>query len=446
VNSPITAQRPAGLVRTIGRFSLAAIALNTIIGTGVFVLPGTTAARLGWVGLVGWVLAAGFTAAMIFSFAEVASRFEGAGGAYLFTRVAFGRFAGIQMAWVVYFARVISAAVQANLFSAYLAELVPWVGTRIGGIVATTVFLGALTIANIRSAVSGTRLSDVLASIKVLSLVGFGVLGIGWLTLGHPIEVPAATDLTAHGWLQVLLLLMFAYGGFEAALIPLSEAKDPGRDVAFALIGGLAVVTVVYLAAQVTVLATLPDPGSTTRPLAASAAVMLGRTGAVVVSVAALVSVYGWLASNMLTVPRLTMAMAEDGELPAFFGWIHPVFRTPAISIALFGGISWILANQAGLLQNLGLSAVSRLFIYGGVCAALPVFRRRDSVGRSPGQAKYRAPWGLAMAAIGIAVSVILATAMSRRELIVMAMIAGAGSVHWWISTRRQAASGSVRP
>ncbi|MEZ4585605.1 MAG: APC family permease [Gemmatimonadales bacterium] len=428
-----------GLIRTIGRFSLTAIALNTIIGTGVFVLPGTTAGRLGWIGLVGWVLAAGFTAAMIFSFAEVASRFQAAGGAYLFTRVAFGRFAGIQMAWIVYFARVISAAVQANLFSAYLAELVPWVGTRVGGIVATTVFIGALTIANIRSVVSGTRVSDVLASIKVLSLVGFGVLGIVWLAGGHPIESPVPSDPTARGWLEVLLLLMFAYGGFEAALIPLSEAKDPGRDPAVALLSGLAVVTVVYLAAQVTVLATLPDPGSTTRPLAASAGVMLGRTGAVIVSVAALISVYGWLASNMLTVPRLTMAMAEEGELPAFFGRIHPVFRTPALSIAIFGGLSWLLANQAGLLQNLGLSAVSRLFIYGGVCAALPVFRRRDGTAASPGPARYRAPWGVGMAVIGVLISLILATAMSGREALTMALVVLAATIHWWVAgTRRR--------
>src|SRR5215470_17916444 len=130
------------LVRSIGRWSLAALILNSIIGTGVFVLPGTVAGKLGWNGIWAWVLAAGFTATMVFSFAEVASRFSVAGGAYVFTQAAFGRFVGIQTAWMTYFVRAISAAVQANLFSTYLAEFWPWAGTRPGGIFCSTFFLG----------------------------------------------------------------------------------------------------------------------------------------------------------------------------------------------------------------------------------------------------------------------------------------------------------------
>jgi amino acid transporter len=166
---------------------------------------------------------------------------------------------------------------------------------------------------------------------------------------------------------------MFGYGGFEAGLIPLAEAKDPRRDAPFALITGLALVTLVYLAAQITVLATLSDPAGSARPLADSARVILGVGGAAFMAVAALVSVYGWLASNMLTVPRLTTAMADRGDFPRIFAWVHPRFRTPWVSIIVFAVIGWLLAIQAGLLQNLSLSAVSRLVPYAAVCAALPV-------------------------------------------------------------------------
>jgi APA family basic amino acid/polyamine antiporter len=188
------------------------------------------------------------------------------------------------------------------------------------------------------------------------------------------------------------------------------------------------------------VLATLPDPDATNRPLAASMRAMLGAGGAAIITVAALISVYGWLASNMLTVPRLSMAMAERGDFPAVLARVHTRFRTPWVSVLIFAGVSWLLANQAGLLQNLSLSAVSRLFVYGLVCASLPVFRTRDS--RSPaelgpaGPARFRAPAGLVLAAIGVAASVVLVARMNVREGVTMAALVAVASAHWFAMRR----------
>jgi len=240
------------------------------------------------------------------------------------------------------------------------------------------------------------------------------------------------SDPTLHGWLRVLLLLMFAYGGFESALIPLGEAKDPKRDAPFALMAGLGLVTLVYLAAQVTVLATLTDPDANNRPLAAAARVILGGKGAMFMTLAALLSTYGWLASNMLNVPRLTMAMADRRDLPSFFNRIHPVFRTPYISIIFFAVLSIVLALQAGLVSNLSLSAVSRLFTYGAVCAALPVFRRwdRDQPGRVE-PALYRAPAGNVVAMIGVLISLVLISRMTGREAMTLAVVVAIATFHW---------------
>jgi basic amino acid/polyamine antiporter, APA family len=425
------------LVRSLGRWSMAALVLNGIIGSGVFVLPGTLGGRLGWWSLAAWTIAAALTAAMIFCFAEVASRFSASGGAYLFTQVAFGSFVGLLVGWLSYFVRAISAAVQANLFSTYIAEFFPWASTRFGGVVLTTLFLGFLAVINVRSVVSGARVSNAFALVKIAPLLVFGVLGVVWVATGRTGLAPVASDPTVGGWLQALLLLMFAYGGFEAAVIPLAEAKDPGRDAPFALLIGLGLATAVYLAAQLTVLATLSDPDATNRPLAASARVMLGAGGAAIISVAALISVYGWLATNMLAVPRLSMAMAERGDFPAFLARVHPTFRTPWISIIVFAALAWVLANQAGLLQNLSLSAVSRLFVYGLVCAALPALRRRES--RAPsevGPALYRAPIGLALAVIGVAASIVLVARMSVREAVTMGVLVAAASAQW-LAVRR---------
>jgi basic amino acid/polyamine antiporter, APA family len=436
-------ERPA-LVRSLGRWSLAALVLNGIIGSGVFVLPGTLGSSLGWPGLAAWVLAAFFTAAMIFCFAEVASRFAGSGGAYLFTRTAFGPFIALQVGWLSYFVRALSAAVQANLFATYLTEFLPWAGTRGGGIAVSTLFIGLLAAINIRSVVSGARVSNAFAVVKIAPLLAFGVLGLLWIVSGKTVTAPDVTQPPVGTWLQALLLLMFAYGGFEAAVIPLAEAKDPGRDAPFALLVGLAIVTLLYLVAQITVLATLPDPDATNRPLAASMRVMLGAGGAAVITLAALISVYGWLASNMLSVPRLSMAMAERGDFPAVLARVHPRFRTPWISVITFATISWVLANQAGLLQNLSLSAVSRLFVYGLVCASLPLFRLRDARGRTDfGPARFRAPGGAVLAAIGVVASAVLAARMNAREALTMAVLVALASAHWFTRTRGRSGAAS---
>lgn len=426
-------QQPS-LVRAIGRWSLVALVLNTIIGTGVFILPGTLGGMLGWASVLAWIVAAGFTAAMILCFAEVASRFTGAGGAYLYAQHAFGRFVGIQMGWMGYFVRCITAAVQANLFVTYLGELWPGVAARPAEIAVTTLFIGLHAAVNIRSVGSGAGVSNAFAAVKATSLVLFGLVGIVWLMRGDHAVGLVASDTSGGAWLEAMLLLMFAYGGFESALIPLAEAKNPRRDAPFALLAGLALVTVVYLAAQVTVLVTLADPDVNNRPLAESARVMLGAGGAVVISVAAMISVYGWVASNMLNVPRLTMAMAERGDLPAFFGRIHPTFRTPVTSIVIFAVISWGLALQAGLLENLSLSAVSRLLLYGGVCASLPIFRMREAAGTNPaevGPAQFRIRGGIVFAAIGVAIALLLSTRMNMREVVSMVGLVTLATVHW---------------
>ena len=424
------------LVRSLGRWSLTGLVLNGIIGSSVFVLPGPLADRLGVMSLAAWALAAGCCATMILCFAEVASRFSGTGGAYLFTRVAFGPFVGLQVGWLSYFVRAITAAVQANVFSTYLAGFWPWAGTRLGAMAATTFFLGFPAAVNIRSVMSGARVSNGFALVKITPLLLFGIIGLVWIASGKAVPAPIPSDPSLSSWLEILLLLMFAYGGFESAVIPLSEAKDPRRDAPFALVGGLGLAALLYIMAQLTVLASLPDPGATSRPLAESARMLLGDIGAAIITVAALISVYGWLASNMLTVPRLSMAMAERGDFPSFFARVHPVFRTPWISILLFAAVSWTLANQAGLLENLSLASVSRLFVYGLVCAALPVLRRKEGGDVPP--PLFRAPMGTALAVIGVCISLTLATRINLREAVTLGLTVTMATGYWLVSRRRK--------
>ena len=420
------------LVRALGRWSLVAIVINGVIGSAVFVLPGTIGGALGWRSLIAWGAAALLTAAIVFCFAEVASRFDESGGVYLFTREAFGSYAALQIGWMSYFVRAITAATQANLFATYLAEVNGCFGTPAGGVVAATLFIGSIATLNVRGVVGGARTSNFFAYIKLFPLGLFLLIGLVWILRGQTIAHPMAAVPTTGEMLRSTMLLMFAYGGFELVVIPLAEAKEPGKDAPFALLVGLGLSTLIYMLSQAVVLATVANPAANNRVLAESMRVMTGAVGAVSISIAAALSVTGWMASNMLTVPRMSMAMAESGDFPGPLAKVHPVFRTPWISVIAFGGLAWLLSMQASLLQNLSLSAVSRLFVYASVCASLPLFRSRERAGKGRvGPARYLAPAGVYLSVIGVLGAAILAARMNQREAISMVVVVALASLQW---------------
>jgi amino acid transporter len=229
-------------------------------------------------------------------------------------------------------------------------------------------------------------------------------------------------------------LLVFAYGGFESALTPMSEAKDPRRDAAFGLFIALLTCTALYTAIQWVVVGTLPDPGHSARPLAEAAGVILGHAGAILVSVGALVSIYGYLSANMLAVPRITLALAEKGDFPGIFAAIHPGFRTPYFSILVFAGLTWLLALSGSFLGNVTLSAVARLGYYGLVCAALPVLRKKRS-----GAALFHLPAGPWIAAIGVLACLILVSRVGRSGSLILGAILAAGWLNWMWARKRSA-------
>jgi amino acid transporter len=222
--------------------------------------------------------------------------------------------------------------------------------------------------------------------------------------------------------------------------MPLGEARDPRRDAPIALFAALGLCALIYTTVQVVVILALADPGATTRPLAAAAQVFLGRGGAILMALGAMVSVYGYLAGAMLNVPRLTHAMAEQGDLPPQFGAVHPRFQTPHRSVILFALLVWAVASAGSFLQNLSLSAVSRLLGYGAMCVALVVLRRREQRGDATvNEAWFRVPAGSVVALLGLLFSAVLALRMNERELGVLVVTLLMGGAHWvWIKKKEK--------
>ncbi len=435
-NLPHAANPTQQLVRAIGRWSLTALVVNSIIGSGVFGLPSKVAGLIGRFSPVA-VLLAGIGMGIIFGcFAEVASRFQQAGGPYLYARAAFGRGMGIQMAWMLFLGQAAAPAANANLFVIYLAEFWPHARDPWPRALILTVLIGVLALVNVRGVRAGAQVSNLFTSAKLLPLFAVIVMGL-FVLRAHPVEssAGAGVPMTTGLWLQAVLLLVFAYGGFETALAPMGEANDPRRDAPFALFTGLLVCITIYVLIQWVVVGVLPDAAHSDRPLSDVARVALGSFGARLVAVGALISFYGYLSAKILAMPRVTFALAERGDFPKAFASIHPRFLTPYVSILIFAAIVWAFALSGEFKWNVTLSAVARLLYYAVCCAALPVLRRKQ-----PGEARFRLPAGNLLAGLAVIICAILVTRVDFDQSLILLATIAVGFLNWLIVRNRKGA------
>lgn len=424
------------LVRAIGRWSLTLLAINSVIGSGVFGLPSLIARYTGRASPLAVLIAGALTAVLVGCFAEVASRFSEAGGPYLYARVAFGRLVGLQVGWMLSLAQATAVAANANLFVIYLADFWPGARAPVARAFLLTGLIGFLTLVNIIGVKAGTEISNFFTIAKLVPLVAIAIGGCSYLVAHGPVEATVSHG-TASGWMQAFLVLVFIYGGFEAAFVPMSEARDPQRDSAFALFTALLSCAVLYVAIQWVVVNVLAKPAGTERPLADVARVIFGPWGGTLVSIGALVSLYGYISAKILAVPRIPFALAERGDLPAIVAAIHPRFHTPCVAILIFSLLTWGMAFLQNFEWNVTLSAVARLFYYGVVCAALPVLRERQT-----GAAAFVLPAGPLFSAVGILICLILLTRVDFGHSLILIVTAAIALLNWlWARSRRHPSS-----
>ena len=261
------------------------------------------------------------------------------------------------------------------------------------------------------------------------------VLAGAAVTIVHPALVSSATgpsSFPASAWMKAMVLLIFAYGGFESALAPMSEAKNPARDAAFALAVALIACTAIYTLVQWVVVGVLGPGATTDRPLAEVARITMGNRGAKLVAIGALISVYGYLSAKLLGMPRVSFALAQRSDLPKIFAKVSRKFRTPWFSILFFAVAVWGLAIAGNFAWNVTLSVVARLFYYAVVCAALIALRRKQ-----PLAAGFRLPAGPVLAVLGVCmaggvgVAAILTKQAEWGKSLILAATVGAALLNW---------------
>ncbi|HYK41083.1 MAG TPA: APC family permease [Thermoanaerobaculia bacterium] len=427
MQSAPTTDPKTGFLRAVSRWEIVALSVNDVIGSGVYLILPVAAAQLLGPASVWAILAAGFAVLLlVLCFAEAASLFDKPGGAIVYTRAAFGDFVGFEVGWMTWIARISSIAGLSVFFARAVGYLWPGARSGAGQWITIVVPLLVLTWINVIGVKSGARTAVVLAWGKVLPLVVFVCVGIFWVNWGRvfPVPAPASGNFT-----KAALLVLFAYAGFENTSAPAGEFKNPKRDVPFALIVQIAIVTAIYTAVQLVAIGTIPNLGGSPTPLADAAAMMMGPIGGLLLTVGAVLSVLGTNNNTVLAGPRYLYALAQTGRLPAVFARIHPVYRTPHIAILTQTGVALLLVLTGTAEELAVLSAIARLATYIGTAAAVPILRRK-----MPASARtIRLPGGPVIPILALAICMLFLSAAEKKSWIAAAIALAIGAVIYLI-------------
>jgi basic amino acid/polyamine antiporter, APA family len=416
-------------VRSIARWDLVAVVLNGVIGAGIFGLPSKVFALAGSASVLAFLACAGCVVLVVLAFAEVGSRFSGSGGPYLYALEAYGPVVGFTVGWLVWLARVTSFSANCSLLPKYIDLLFPGAASGLARVCIVTITVAALAVVNIRGVRVAANASNVLAIGKLVPLAIFVLAGLFFVV---PARLTSAPAPGYHGFSQAVMLLVYAFTGFEMAVIPAGEARNPRRDLPAALLTGMAAVVTFYVLIQVVCIGTLPGLAASERPLGDAVKRFLGTGGAIMITLGILISLAGNLNVLILAASRVIYAMAERGALPDVLAEIDPRYRTPVISVLATTGVMLALTLSGTFIYLVTLSTVVRLVTYLITCGALPVLRRRAD---AP-PALFRMPAGVPVAALAMALCCWLLTNVSPGEMRDSAIQVAAGlaiyGVHRW--------------
>lgn len=426
----MTSKQDEPLIRQLTTGGIWLLAINGFIGAGIFGSPAEVARLTGEWGPYLFLFCGLLMLTVILCFAEVSSYFKNTGGPILYTRTVFGPFIGFQTGWAFYIARVTAFAANINLLVAtlgYFNEDLALGASRATILLILCALLAWVNVAGTRNAI---RSVGVLTVLKFLPLLLLIILGISFME--GPV-IPAGTstlpDYGSFG--AAALLVIYAYVGWEAAVIPAGETRNPSKSIPRALVLSVLTVTVLYMAIQFVSMAAVPDLASSARPLVEAAEYVMGPAGALLLTVGIIVSVGGNVASNIFTTPRITYAMGREGTLPSWFGDVHNTYRTPSNSIVFFTTLVFILALYGSFVWLAALSALVRILIFLLCIGCIPWLRQNKESEES-----FRLPGGLTLPIVAALVCLWLLSSVSPTSLLVTIIFLSAGTVLYALMKR----------
>lgn len=419
---------PPRLRRALGKWDLTAIGVNQVIGSAIFLLPADVAKQVGAWGPVAFMAVGLLSLSIALCFAEAGSRFDATGGPYLPARVAFGRFVGFEVGWMMWFSRVTSHASVVNGLTLALAFYWPPLATglpRASMIVALTLVLTWINVIGVKQS---SWFVNLLTIGKLLPLAIFIVGGIWFVNPSHFAAMPAVSQ---QQFSAAAILLIFAYGGYEVTGVLAGEARNPKRDVPFAFVATLIVVAIVMSLTSVVATGILADVAGTRTPLADASAIVFGAWGAAMIAIGSVVSMTGNNMGQLLNGSRTIFALAENGDLPRWFGKVHPAYRTPSNAILFGAAVALTLALSGSFVTLAAVSAIARLVMYLAVCLSVLVLRKQQ------GPATFTVPLGPVIPSVASLVAFGILAGATQSQLVSGVAALAAGAVLFVLAPRR---------
>ncbi len=440
MTSPEDGNKKGQLIRAIGFLGIAVLALNSVIGGGIFGLPPAVVGRAGllspWLFLIVGIL----IITVVLTFAQLASYFRESGGPVIYTTHAFGPFVGFGTGWIYYISRLTAFAGNATLLAAYVGSLWSPVADGFGRIALITLVTAGLTWSNYIGVKDGVRTLGVLSVLKLAPIIVLILVGLPYVSPEGvwPAEMPVVEDFGG-----TILLMIFAFVGFESTTIVSGESKDPGKSLPSALVRTTIFIGLFYfmvVLVYTAVLPELPEGGN----LVTMGDFLLGSAGAVAITLAAVFSIGGNLGAILLAVPRMTFAMARHHQLPSWFGVVSERFATPGNSILFMGGLSLALALTGSFEKLAVASSLTRLITYILCISALPIIHRQAS--EEVRAQAYRLKGGYLVPIFALGISIWIAAQSGRDEWVLTGGLFAVGLLLFGVAqlARRQSAKGGA--
>jgi APA family basic amino acid/polyamine antiporter len=417
-------------------FDLVLVATGAAVGSGIFRTPSEVAAAMPTPGgmLSAWALGGVLTLAGALTFAELGAAMPRAGGMYVWLSEAYGGLVGFLHGWA-YFLVVATGAIAALavVFAEYVGYFVPLGDT--GRTAVAVGALGGLAAVNL----VGVRLAATVGgALTILKLAAIAVIVV--LGLVGPHAVATGSTGTGAGLGAAMVGVLWSYGGWQHASFAAGEAKRPARDVPLGMILGTAIVTLVYVLANVAYLRLLSVDAIAASPHVASDAVQaaIGRTGGGLVAMAIAASALGTAGIYTLTTPRVYWAMAERGLFFRGVADLHPRWRTPVRAILLQTSWAIVLVLTWGTFDRLVGNVLFVDWIFFGLAgAAVLVLRLR----RGAPTSGYHVPGYplVPLAFVGISVWFVACTLRTRPEQALAGGALLAAGVPVYLLWKRQA-------
>jgi amino acid transporter len=366
VSEKVTPGGGVAPLRHLGRLRLVAVGINSVIGGGIFILPAEVAGLIGPASIFAYVVAGVVVIGVGLALATLASLYETSGGPYLYVHRAFGEFAGFQIGWLFCLARLTAMAGLVNGFGRYLGALLPWAAEPLGRAAVIIACSGLITTINMIGIRQTSQASNLFSVAKVLPLVVLAIGGMFFLRA----ENFTLRPVEAMSFLRAVLLLIFAFSGFEILTVPAEESLRPRRDMPFALIATILTVCAIYLPVHLVATGMLDDLASEQAPLATAAGLLAGPIGRYAMTFVAATSMAGCALISLVGGTRLMYSMSSARQIPRWIGSLDSAWRTPVRATLLMGVIGTALAIASAYSTLAAISTGTRLVVYLACCLA----------------------------------------------------------------------------